>query len=104
MGVVEYLIKGKDGLVHAVHIRMGNYKTTRPIVKLHPLEISCEDTPNGSDSDQQSGPDFPVDKTTNDEAVSNNTRTRRGAATRALKKMAEWTNQLRAPPEDVENY
>ena len=37
--VVEELIKGKDNLVHASHIRMGNYRTIHPIVKLYPLEV-----------------------------------------------------------------
>jgi len=29
--------------VHAAHIRMGIYKTSRPIVKLYQLEVSSED-------------------------------------------------------------
>jgi len=37
---VEKLILGKDNLIHAAHIRMGSYRTSCPIVKLYPLEVS----------------------------------------------------------------
>ena len=40
LAVVEDLIEGNDGLVRAAHIRMGKLKTTRPIIKLYPLEVS----------------------------------------------------------------
>ena len=30
-------------MVHAAHIKMGTYRTTRPIVKLYPLEVSSTD-------------------------------------------------------------
>ena len=38
LSIIEYLIKCNDGLVHAAHIRTGNCKTTRPIVKLYPVK------------------------------------------------------------------
>jgi len=44
LAVVKDLIEGNDRLVRAAHIRMSNYKTTRTIVKLYPLEISSNDT------------------------------------------------------------
>ena len=31
LAVVERLISGKDNLIRAAHIRMGTYRTTRPI-------------------------------------------------------------------------
>jgi len=40
LAVVEKLIEERDGMVRAVHIRMDKLKTTRLIVKLHPLEVS----------------------------------------------------------------
>ena len=46
LALVERLIKGGDNLVHAAHIRIGNYRTTRPIVKLYPLEVSSPDEMN----------------------------------------------------------
>ena len=36
--VIKELIRGRDGQVHAVHIRMSNINTTRPLAKLYPLE------------------------------------------------------------------
>ena len=41
--LVEELIKGRDDLVHAAHIRIGKHRTTHPIVKLYPLEVSSSD-------------------------------------------------------------
>ena len=43
---MEDLIEGNNGLVRATHIRMSNYKTTRPMVKLYPLEISSSELKN----------------------------------------------------------
>ena len=43
LAVVEDLIKGNDGLIRAAHIRTDNVKTTRPIVKLYPLEVSSNE-------------------------------------------------------------
>ena len=46
LAIVEELIKGGDTLVCATHIRMGTYKTIRPITKLYPLEVSNPDEMN----------------------------------------------------------
>ena len=43
LALVEGLIKGRDDLTRAAHIKMGNYRTTRPIVKLYPLEVCDPD-------------------------------------------------------------
>ena len=48
--MVEDLIEGKNSLVRAAHIKMSNYRTTHPIVKLYPLEIL---------SDENEGPQIP---------------------------------------------
>jgi len=40
LAVVEELIEGRDGMICAAHIRMNRLKTTYPIVKLYPLEVS----------------------------------------------------------------
>jgi len=48
LALVEGLIKGRDDLVRAAHIKMGNYRTTRPIVKLYPLEVGNPDAVNPS--------------------------------------------------------
>ena len=52
LAIVEELIRGRDNLVRTAHIRMGNYRTTRPIVKLYPLEVSYSD-----DNTSQETPD-----------------------------------------------
>ena len=43
LALVDELIKGGDDLVRAAHIQIGRYRTTRPIVKLYPLEVSSSD-------------------------------------------------------------
>ena len=43
MAVMEELIIGGDGLVHAANIRTCNGKTNRLIVKLYPLEVTSPD-------------------------------------------------------------
>ena len=40
LAIVEDLIQGRDGHVRAANIKMGNLRTSRPIVKLYPLEVS----------------------------------------------------------------
>ena len=98
LAIVEELIRGRDNLVRAAHIRMGTYKTMHPIVKLYPLEVSSEDQ---CDSDTQ----VTSDNKTHEEATSDNTdttsssvRTRRKAYSKALRKMSEWTNTLSRGP------
>ena len=39
IGQVNDIIRGNFGLIHSAHIRMKNGDTTKPIVKLYPLEI-----------------------------------------------------------------
>ena len=82
-------------MVRAAHIRMDKLKTTRPIVKLYPLEVSdteVEDqtvcshaTPNNSEAIQ------PTEK------PNTVTRVRRTATSRAYQRLAEWTDELLAP-------
>ena len=50
LALSEGLIKGGDNLVRAAHIRIGSYRTTRPIVKLYPLEVSDPDRVNPQES------------------------------------------------------
>ena len=93
LAIVEELIKGKDGYVRAANIRMGNYRTSRPIVKLYPLEVSNANDEETSEepNQQQSDP------------VPNSDRPRRKAAMKALHQISEWTDTLNRAPEDVEN-
>ena len=98
LAVVEDLIEGNDGLVRAAHIRMGKLKTTRPIVKLYPLEVS--EVRDQVTTHPSTTVNSEVSRST--EESSTTTRVKRTAALRAYQKLAEWTDALRAP-EDVEN-
>ena len=93
LAVIESLIKGGDGLVRAANIRTNTGCTNRPITKLYPLEISA-DVENLDEPNRDS---------TNVLATNNsNGRPRRAAASNALRRISEWANSLRGPPEDVE--
>ena len=101
LAVVEDLIEGNDGLVRAAHIRMSNYKTTRPIVKLYPLEISSSDAEQFRIPQSRSDCDETTQEATAE--MPSTGRPSRRAATRALERISEWVNVLRLAPEDVEN-
>jgi len=93
LAIIEELIRGRDDLIRAAHIRMGTYKTTRPIVKLYPLEVSIEDHSDRVDVTPDAKP--------NTNTTSPSVRTRRKAYSKALHKMSEWTSSLSRAPEDV---
>ena len=114
LAIIEDLIKGNDGLVHAAHIRTDNCRTTRPIVELYPLEVVDIDSDKSpvDSAKQQPDDDHPEEGTSADvdcpaeldsSSGQPNIRTRKVAATKALRKMMEWTDVLSCPPEDVEN-
>ena len=93
LAVIESLIEGGDGLIRAANIRTSTGCTNRPIIKLYPLEISA-DVENLDEPNRDS---------TNVLATNNsNGRPRRAAASNALRRISEWANSLRGPPEDVE--
>ena len=100
LAVIEDVIKGSDGLVRAVNIRTKSGRTNRPIARLYPLEVCSADTlmrtPMTTVNSQLS------DKAP-EEQVQSSSRPTRNAAVRAREKYLEWSEILRAPPEDVEN-
>ena len=104
LAVIEKLITGRDNLVRAAHIRMGNYKTIRSIVKLYPLEVRSEDEGNlhTTDDNVQHLQD-PQPTSDDTSTTSSSVRVRRNAASKALQKMSEWTTMLCRAPEDVGN-
>jgi len=80
---------------------MDNLKTTRPIDKLYPLEVS--DTDNDfqpTSGDIISPGNSEVSQSAKEPSVV--TRPQRKAAVRAYQKLATWTDTLRAQ-KDVEN-
>lgn len=112
LAIVENLIKGNDGLVRAAHVRTENHRTTRPIIKLYPLEVSSgsyeepdQDTLNDAESSRDSivGYDPVANDTLTDQVTPSRLCEKRKATTEALRRMSEWTNVLLGPPEDVKN-
>jgi len=94
LAIMEGLIMGKDGLVHAANIKTSQGRTNRPIAKLIPLEVSNatsteEDTCNNATKDMQTARD-PVD-----------IRPQRTAAQRGRKRVLHWVKQLNGALEDV---
>ena len=112
LAIVEEPIKGNDGLVCAARIRTDNCTTTRPIVKLYPLEVMSNDQ-SPVECTEQPADEHPAETT---ETTTTDVRpaeidsssdqsiipTRRAAATTALRRMKEWTDMLCCPLEDVE--
>ena len=107
LAIVEDLIEGKDGQVRAAHIRTSNYKTTRPVAKLYPLEVHSEECERQNATTTPEEIARSVDSTPNGNqqrtADTNTTRVRtmRAAASKALQKIKEWSGVLALPPEDV---
>ena len=55
LAVITDLLKEKDGLVRAAKIKMNGLETSRPIVKLYPLEVTMDIfSPESHESDGQS--------------------------------------------------
>ena len=108
LAVVEELIRGNDGFVRAAHIRTDNYRTTRPIVKLYPLEVTSsvnqsqgreEATDHISEISTDANCPAEVDTSSEQPKICR----KRNAAIKAMRKIKEWTNVPCCPPEDVEN-
>ena len=114
LAVVEELLEGNDG---GAKIRTSNCKTSRPITKLYPLEVS--EALDTSSSEQQAPAttvnesstvntdvDVPVDvdvpasveNTESDKTTETECRPRRQAAKRAQQQIAEWIRVLSGPP------
>ena len=88
LAVIEDVITGHDGLIRAVNIRTSNGRTSRPISRLYPLEISCK-TDQG-----QASPDIVSDHensypSTTQECQSQDVRPTRKAAMKAHERAAE---------------
>ena len=98
--VIESVIKGNDGLIRAVNIRTSTGKTTRPITKLYPLEVTShavtETDESSSDSTRESRSSPSQQMITEQSRV----RSLRRTATRARRQLSDWATILRAPPED----
>jgi len=82
-------VTGNDGLIRLAKIHTSTGRTNRPISRLYPLEVSCEE-----DLEQtgQHATDQCVD-----------VRPTRAAALKAYAKLTDWVNILRGPREDVKD-
>ena len=43
LAVIEELVKGEDGLIRTAILRTNNGITNRPVAKLYPIEVNCDD-------------------------------------------------------------
>ena len=94
LAVVEDLIEGGDGLVQAANVRTSTGQTNRPIIKLYPLEV-CTNEATPPTEDDTSEQTIMVPTPSQD-------RPRRAKALEAMRRIADWARNIRAPPEDVE--
>ena len=103
--VIEGVIRGNDGLIRAANIRMSTGKTTRPITKLYPLEVTSTSESHSVIADIDSSDDSTRESASPSSQQANaeqpDIRSLRKAAVRARERVFEWASILRAPPEDV---
>ena len=103
LAVIEDVIRGSDGLIRAANIRTKAGRTNRPIARLYPLEVRSTDTLKPSLMIPDKPQPQPSDTASEEQATQPSARQTRSAALKARKKLRDWTEVLRAPPEDVEN-
>ncbi|XP_077985927.1 uncharacterized protein LOC144440430 [Glandiceps talaboti] len=89
LALVEKLNVGNDGLVRSAVIRTRTGKTSRPIVKLYPLEINVE-SENNECTATTSNTDCDTTRT-NDNTT---TRPVRAAAVKARQRLQDWSTIL----------
>lgn len=99
MAVIENLVTGNDRLTRSAIIRTKNGVTNRPVTKHYPLELADEKSIGMSNSERNSTTRM---KQKSDNPVINE-RPQRNAAQRARQRLAEWTENICAPPEDVQD-
>jgi len=107
LSIVHDLVKSNDGLVCSAHISTANYKAYRKITRLFPLEVVSHPDDNLIRmSSEDSSPTVSVEQQSNTDIQNDNpaySRPKRTAATRAMKRISEWTNTLLCPRRNVEN-
>ena len=91
LAVVEGLIKGLDGIARAAKICTSTGRTNRPIVKVFPLELSCETT-DSPGSQEIKIADDPINET---EPVCQ--KSTRNASIKACECIKNWTDIIRGP-------
>ena len=90
-GIVEDLIKGKDGLVRSAIIRTKTGTTSRPIVKLYPLEV-CTESGSAEEESQPEDTEEAESQPEEETATRGRTLPHREAAQQAKEKIYQWTH------------
>ena len=92
---MEKLITGLDGITRAAEIRTTNGRTNRPITRLFLLEVKEDESSNEVQQVQ------PPEADVNTENTMLRDRPTREATVAARKRLKQWADIIRAPPEDV---
>ena len=92
LAVIEELITGRDGLVHATKIKTSQGRTNRPIAKLVPLEVS---TPTATEMDI---PSSVVRESTHIVRDIVDKRPQTAATQKGRERVMNWVEQLSALP------
>ena len=93
LAVVKTLVKGKDGLIQSANICTSSGRTSRPIARLYPLEVSTK-------QESQEPPSVQPTKLLQPENLHCS---KRQTAVKGRERVTSWTSELSGRPEDVEN-
>ena len=97
LAVVEELIKGLDGIARAANIWTSTGRTNRPVVKLFPLELSCEFTNIPGKQEATAGEDLV------NEPMLICQKSTRNASVKARERIKNWTDIICGPRECQES-
>ena len=100
LAVVEKLITGSDGMTRAAEIRTARGTTNRPIVRLIPLEVNGRLIPLEVNEQSETRNWTQVICQNDSEGIQADRPTRLATLT-ARNKIKQWTDEIRAAPEDV---
>ena len=90
LGIIDSLLQGNNGLVHAVNVWTNNRVTSRPINRLYPLEVSL---PSNSQTECSNATEI----TTNSTEDGIRDRPQQAATKRARARPLEWSTRLNCP-------
>ena len=98
---------GNAGFIRSVTLRTAGGRTNRPIARLYPLEVSAEQPNSDINIGESQRGSANNNVNSEDSAMKSDAtlhqRPTRAAMIQARRKVAEWTNTLSRPREDVED-
>jgi len=103
LAVIEDVVTGNDGLIRSAKIRTSTGRTSRPISRLYPLEVSCEEDSEQTGQHVTDNQQVTSDGVSGQCVDSRDVRPTRTAALKARAKLTDWVNILRGPREDVKD-